>query len=106
VKLYKQNSKKKHQNSTSAGQLNYWRQNSVGQLEELQSVGLSVGGTSVKESSQYQSFIYTSHTDPVLRLWTLNDLRKPIKRYFIKFNFKIHLSQHECRRIKYISIRW
>lgn len=42
---------------------------------------MAVGGTSIRESSTYQSFIYTSHTDPVLRLWNLNDLRKPVKRY-------------------------
>ncbi|EFC45283.1 predicted protein [Naegleria gruberi] len=63
------------------GQLNYWRLSSVGQLDEIQSVGLDTGGVCVSETSHYDSFLITGHTDPILRLWTLNELRKPIKRY-------------------------
>jgi histone-binding protein RBBP4 len=63
------------------GQLTYWRLTNTGQLEELQAVGLETGGVCLAESSGYSSFIYTGHTDPVLRLWTKNKLVKPIKRY-------------------------
>lgn len=66
---------------TSVGQMNYWRLNDEGTLDEVQSVALSTGGVMVRESSGYDSLLYTAHTDPVLRLWTLNELRKPIKRY-------------------------
>jgi len=69
----------------SVGQLNYWRLNSIGQIEELQSVGLQTGGTQVCESHEHDSLLVTAHTDPVMRLWTLNTLRQPIKRY-VQYN--------------------
>ncbi|KAL0483928.1 MSI2, partial [Acrasis kona] len=63
------------------GQLTYWRLSTTGQLDEIQSVGLETGGVCLSESSGFSSFIYTGHTDPILRLWTKNNLVKPIKRY-------------------------
>lgn len=65
------------------GQLNHWRMNDEGTLDELQSVALPTGGVMVRESRGPHSdaLLYTAHTDPTLRLWTLNELRKPIKRY-------------------------
>ena len=53
-------------------------------MEELQSVGLQTGGTQVCESHEHDSLLVTAHTDPVMRLWTLNSLRQPIKRFVIQ----------------------
>ncbi|KAL9652702.1 hypothetical protein ABK040_015752 [Willaertia magna] len=64
------------------GEMNIWRYNSIGQLDLIESIGLDTGGVCLEETSHYQSsFIITGHTDPILRLWTRNDLKKPIKRY-------------------------
>ncbi len=51
-------------------------------LDEIQSVGLGVGGISIKETSKYPSLLVSAHTDPILRLWDLNNLKKPINRLF------------------------
>jgi WD40 repeat protein len=64
-----------------AGHLSTYRTNMSGTLEEVQAVGLNTGGVSLAQSSSYSAFIVTAHTDPVLRLWTLNQLQQPIKRY-------------------------
>lgn len=58
-----------------------WRMNGVGQLDEVMSIPLRVGGVRVVESSEYSSFIWTAHTDPTLRLWTLNEPAQPIQNY-------------------------
>jgi WD40 repeat protein len=63
------------------GQLSHYRISATGQIDEIQSVELSTGGVSLAQSSKYDSFIFTAHTDPVLRLWSLKSIQKPIKRY-------------------------
>eukprot|EP00761_Pharyngomonas_kirbyi_P010202 gb/GECH01010220.1/.p1 GENE.gb/GECH01010220.1/~~gb/GECH01010220.1/.p1 ORF type:complete len:300 (+),score=65.38 gb/GECH01010220.1/:1-900(+) len=61
--------------------MTYWRINELGQIDDVMSLGLKSGGVQIRESSTYDSFIHTAHTDPVLRLWTLNKFTQPIKRY-------------------------
>jgi len=63
------------------GQITIWRRNNLGQLDEIQSIALETGGINIKETSKYPSFLISAHTDPILRLWNLNKLIKPIKRY-------------------------
>ncbi len=65
------------------GQLTYYQFSASGggQLEEVESVGLSTGGVSLAQSSTYGSLLITAHTDPVLRLWNLSQLTQPVKRY-------------------------
>lgn len=66
-------------------------------MDEIQSVGIPTGGTAICESSKYSAFLFTGHTDPVLRLWTKKNLKNPIKRYFIFsfLNMKIYISYNE-----------
>lgn len=63
------------------GQLSYYRFSASGQLDEIQSVGLPTGGVGMAQSSRYSTFLLTAHTDPVLRLWNLDQLTQPVKRY-------------------------
>ena len=63
------------------GQLSYYRLSATGQLDEIQSVGLTMGGIGLAQSSKHSSFLISAHSDPVRRLWSLNSMEQPIKRY-------------------------